>query len=263
MRPAARSTHCSSTRRGAAQAKYREALLAHAEDARQSRELLRIRTDVHVPFDLEQLSRTAVPIARALLRRCSHAAVPFARDGVRADGRCRRHATTTPSSTDAELAALGRRDPRARPVGTPRAARRTDRDSRGHRRARVLDSTRRGVVHPALSRAPCSVNAGPRRAARCSMPCGRCSKTDRLPKIGHDLKVRRDWCSHVRASTLDGPRLRHDARQLSAGSRRDRPHDLEDSALEHLGYKALSEEDVCGKGVKAATLGAAARAPRC
>jgi DNA polymerase I len=31
-------------------------------------------------------------------------------------------------------------------------------------------------------------------------------------------------------------------------------HPLEDSALEHLGYKALSEEDVCGRGAKATAL---------
>ena len=28
-------------------------------------------------------------------------------------------------------------------------------------------------------------------------------------------------------------------------------HPLEASALEHLGYKALTEEDVCGRGAKA------------
>ena len=28
-------------------------------------------------------------------------------------------------------------------------------------------------------------------------------------------------------------------------------HPLEDNALEHLGYKALTEEDVCGRGAKA------------
>jgi DNA polymerase-1 len=31
-------------------------------------------------------------------------------------------------------------------------------------------------------------------------------------------------------------------------------HPLEDTALEHLGYKALTEEDVCGRGAKAAPL---------
>jgi DNA polymerase-1 len=32
------------------------------------------------------------------------------------------------------------------------------------------------------------------------------------------------------------------------------PHDLEDLALEHIRYKAIREEDVCGKGVKALSL---------
>ena len=36
------------------QKKYRDALLANADEARQSRELLRIRTDVEVPFDAER-----------------------------------------------------------------------------------------------------------------------------------------------------------------------------------------------------------------
>src|SRR6476646_1475867 len=36
------------------QKRYREALLAHVEDAKASRELLRIRTDVDVPFDADR-----------------------------------------------------------------------------------------------------------------------------------------------------------------------------------------------------------------
>src|SRR5678816_564776 len=31
-------------------------------------------------------------------------------------------------------------------------------------------------------------------------------------------------------------------------------HPLEGSALEHLGYKALTEEDICGRGVKAVSI---------
>ena len=38
---------------------YREALLAHVDDARASRELLRIRTDMDVPFDAEAFSTRA------------------------------------------------------------------------------------------------------------------------------------------------------------------------------------------------------------
>ena len=37
-------------------------------------------------------------------------------------------------------------------------------------------------------------------------------------------------------------------------------HPLEETSLEHLGYKALTEEDVCGRGVKAvAAVAAVAR----
>ncbi len=39
-------------------------------------------------------------------------------------------------------------------------------------------------------------------------------------------------------------------------------HPLEGIALEHLGYKALTEEDVCGRGAKAIRFGATrARTP--
>ena len=40
------------------------------------------------------------------------------------------------------------------------------------------------------------------------------------------------------------------------------PHALETLALEHLGYKALTEEDVCGKGAKAMAAGGPARRRR-
>ena len=42
------------------QKRYREALLAHADEARRSRELLRIHTDVPVEFDID-----ALPLSRA------------------------------------------------------------------------------------------------------------------------------------------------------------------------------------------------------
>ena len=55
MRSTDRSTRCSRTRRRSSNKRYREGLLAHAEDARQSRELARIRTDVPVEFHAEAL----------------------------------------------------------------------------------------------------------------------------------------------------------------------------------------------------------------
>jgi DNA polymerase-1 len=47
-----------------AQKKYREALLAHADEARQSRELVRIHTDVPVPYDLESMRHRGPDRAR-------------------------------------------------------------------------------------------------------------------------------------------------------------------------------------------------------
>ena len=66
------------------QKKYREALLAHADEARSSRELLRIRTDVPIEFEVER----PVPRPRArLLTSFFRSSVPFAHDGVRAHRR--------------------------------------------------------------------------------------------------------------------------------------------------------------------------------
>ena len=63
--------------------RYREGLLAHADDAVQSRELARIRTDVPVEFHPED---AAVPrrVARAVLRAVHATRVPNARHRVRA-----------------------------------------------------------------------------------------------------------------------------------------------------------------------------------
>ena len=65
------------------QKKYREALLAHTAEARQSRELLRIHTNVPVEFDITAF-RYRGP-TRSLLRTLLGAGLPLAGDGVRAD----------------------------------------------------------------------------------------------------------------------------------------------------------------------------------
>ena len=67
------------------QKKYREALLAHTAEARQSRELLRIHERPgRVRYHRLPLSRTD---ARSLLRALLGAGLPLAGDGVRADSR--------------------------------------------------------------------------------------------------------------------------------------------------------------------------------
>ncbi len=77
-----------------------------------------------------------------------------------------------------------------------------------------------------------------------------------LQKIGHDLKF--DAIVLARHGVpLDG--LATDtmlASYLLDATRSSHP--LEELALEHAGYKALSEEDVCGRGAKAVSFRAIA-----
>ena len=67
------------------QKRYREGLLAHADDARTSRELARIRTDVPVTFDATPAVHAAPPLARCYALVLA-ARFPNARDRLRAHG---------------------------------------------------------------------------------------------------------------------------------------------------------------------------------
>jgi len=231
------------------QRKYREALLAHAEDARQSRELLRIRTDVDVPFDLDQFrfrgasrERCYELFSRLQFRSLVMEYAPTA-DAV---DTCYDAVTT-----DADLAALVDAI-----RGASRLALRVLPDSPIATRAGIAGlalaiSTRRAWYIP-LQQGTLLGEPGldVRQVLDALRPL---LEDERLPKIGHDLKA--DALVLARQGvTLKG--LAFDTMLASYLLDPTRSaHGLEDTALEHLGYKALSEEDVCGKGVKAATLG--------
>ena len=93
-------------------------------------------------------------------------------------------------------------------------------------------------------------------------------------------EVRRDRAGAARRRRCAGSTSTRCSR-ATCSTRRGPSHPLEDLALEHTGYKALTEEDVCGRGAKAVSLaraagrggarlrrrarrpGAAARADRC
>jgi DNA polymerase-1 len=68
-----------------AQKRHREGLLAHADDARMSRELARIRTDVPVTFDADAL-RLQGAVAGPVLQAVFGVGFPDARHRVRAVG---------------------------------------------------------------------------------------------------------------------------------------------------------------------------------
>ncbi len=230
------------------QKKYREALVEHAGEARSSRTLLTIRTDVPVPFDIEQFRyRGATREAcyelfselgfRSLVMEYAPTAESVARDYrlvtsredlemLAADlGRAGRFALRVVSATQAPL--------RADLVGlafatASRAARYVPlRHSGMHGCPQLAVEETLGVLAPAL-------------------------ENPAIEKIGHDLKFDRIVLARHGVG-LQG--LGVDTMLASYLLNATLPgHPLEDTALEHLGYKALTEDAVCGRAPKAVAL---------
>jgi DNA polymerase I len=238
--------------------RYREGLLQHADDARQSRELARIRVDVPVEFDPDAL-RYRGPTRQ----RCFE---HFTRMGFR--------------SLVMEYA------PTAETVGKDYAvvnslegakALAQELRSSGRFGFRVLpdapSAMRSGIVGLSFSTAPRQARyvpvgvdtepAGDLFGATTVAESGRTglAAADALAafkdvledpavvKVGHDLKfdaivlarhgvVLRglDTDTMIASYLLDATRS---------------SHPIEELALEHAGYKALREEDICGRGAKA------------
>ncbi len=223
--------------------RYREGLLGHAEDARQSRQLARIHTDCPVEFEPDSLRYRG-----ASQQRCFEL---FSRLGFR--------------SLVMEYA------PTAQTVGKDYAVV----DTLEGVRALAAELRRAGrFALRVLPDAPLAMRAGivglsfstgARHARYVSIGGGlgfeggvdvrdaMAALKDLLEdgavrKVGHDLKF--DAIVLARHGVvLQG--LETDtmlASYLVDATRSS--HRLEDLALEHAGYKALTEEDVCGRGVK-------------
>ncbi len=236
--------------------KPREALLTHRAAALQSRELVTIRTDVPLDVDFDTLKyrgasreRCYELFSRLAFRTLVNEYAPTA-DSIEKDYALVR--------TDEELAAL---------ISDLRAA--------GEFALRVIPSEPTamrasivGLAFSARDRQARYVPVGHEGAdgggndllSGASAPdqLDRRSTLERLrplledpslKKIGHDLKF--DVLVLARHGiTLAG--LEFDSMLASYLLDATRPgHPLEESSLEHLGYKALTEEDVCGRGAKA------------
>ena len=234
------------------QKRYREALLSHTDAARHSRELLRIRTDVDVPFDAEQFRYPG-----ANREACYDL---FSRLGFRSllmeyaptAATLTTHYATV--ATEEELSALVEALQRSEQIGLAVLT-----DSAGPMRAEVA-----GVA----------VSTGPRSAwyVPVGQPAvglldpggegvtleaivgalGPVLEDPAIVKIGHDLKTQAIVLAR-HGVTLRGAGLDTMIASYLIDPTRS-AHTLEDTALEHLGYKALTEEDVTGKGVKAVPL---------
>ena len=236
--------------------RYREGLQAHADEARQSQVLARIRTDVPVPFDAD-----AMRYRGATRERCFRI---FNELGFRAFvGEYAPTADTISKtyrivSTEADLGTLA-----ARLRSAGRFAMRVLPDAPSAMRA--------GIVGIAFSTAPRDADyiptghRGPapslvEEAAEVpTIAVGTVLDALRpvledpaIGKSGHDLKF--DAIMLARHGvTLQG--LETDTMLTSYLIDATRAeHRLEDLALEHVSYKALKEEDVCGRGAKAISL---------
>ncbi|PYR13325.1 MAG: DNA polymerase I [Acidobacteria bacterium] len=228
--------------------RYREGLQAHAGDARQSQELARIRTNVPVEFDPE-----AVRFRGGSREQCFRI---FNELGFRAF--VAEYAPTADTiaktyrvvNTEADLRALVERlkeagafvlrvlpdQPSAMRAGVVGLAFSTE--------ARVADYVPTG--HRALG----SVASLPIETALTVLrPVLEDAST---PKSGHDLKFDAIMLARhgVRLQGLGTDTML--TSYLVDATRSE--HKLEDLALEYTSYKALKDEDVCGRGAKSVSL---------
>jgi DNA polymerase I len=234
------------------QKRYREALQTHADSARQSRELLRIRTDVPISFGphaftfaganrercyelfsqlgfrslLMEYAPTAATIEKRYDLVVDEAALTRVVEAVRVAGRFGLHVlsdgTNAMSAPILGIAiATATRTAWYIPVGQPGVG--------------LLDAGDSGLPLTTILAA-----------------LGPLVSDASIAKIGHDLKAATvllgrygvelaglDFDSMIGSYLIDPTRS---------------AHTLEDTALEHLGYKAILEEDLTGKGPKAVPL---------
>ena len=239
------------------QKKYREALTNHRDEALRSQQLVTIRTDVPLELDLEALryrgpdrDRCFELFSRLSFRALRNEFAPAA-ESVRAD-----YVTIqTLEALDAcvadiaaagevgvRIVADGRSPLRATPLGIALST--ADRQARflpvrpdGHDRGDLLDT---GDEPKPLLLSAVLERLRP------------VLEDEAVRKFGHDLKFEVELLARY-GVTLRG--LTCDSMLASYLLDANRPgHTIEQTALDHLGYKALTIEEVCGRGAKATPL---------
>ena len=225
--------------------RYRNALLAHAEDALQSRDLVQIRTDVPVQFDAEAVRYRGPSAARCFelfsslgFRTLLADYAPTART-VESDYAIVRSAADLEAVVSAVrdagrcglcVLADTRHAMRARVVGLALSA--------GWRHARYIPlGHRASLTEPGLDAVTALRLLGPLLG------------DPRVRKCGHDLKA-----DAIVLALADAPLAGVDVDTMIASYLLDATrstHQLEDLALEHVSYKPISPEEVLGREAKA------------
>jgi DNA polymerase-1 len=235
--------------------KQRDALTTHRQDALRSRQLVTIRTDVPLDIDFESLryrgasrERCYELFTRLAFRTLVNDYAPTA-DTIQKDYQL----VTTQADLDILIGELRRAGEfafriipdtpsamRARIVGIAFSTR--DREARyvplGHQNG----DTKEDLLTSTSAPAQVDVNAALDRLRPVF-------EDDLVRKTGHDVKfemiVLAGHGIALRGVAFDSMLASYLLDATRSG------HPLEDTSLEHLGYKALTDEDVCGRGAKA------------
>jgi len=230
--------------------KRREALITHADDARQSRELARIRVDVPVAFEAETLKYRGPSRQKCFTLFSSLGFRTLVADfAPTAETSSREYAVVT--SLD-EVDALAKEIRAAGRVGLAAIA-----TAESAVRADIVGwafATKTGAAHyiPVAHTGLADTPNLPVREVLARL--GPVLADAGIKKVGHDLKfatIALGREGHV----LGGADIDTEIASYLVDATRS-SHDLAGLALERATYRAMSDQDVIGRGVKAVTLDA-------
>lgn len=231
-----------------AQKRYREALIEHADSARASRELARIRVDVPVTFDADALTYRGPNRERCYELFTSLGFRTLVQEfAPTAENAARDYAV---AATAEELEALARELGSARRFGVAAISASTSTVSAhiagwafapAAGRARYVPTGHAGLADPP--------NVSPQDFARMLGPA---LADPAIEKVGHDMKFV-SLASARAGITLGGPIADTLVMSYLVDATRS-SHALDSLALERTNYRAATEESVAGKGAKALPL---------
>jgi DNA polymerase-1 len=228
--------------------RYREGLLANVESARQSKELARIRTDVPVSFEPESLKYRGASRERAFRIFTELGFRAFAHEYAPTASSIQKRYRTVETVED-----LRTLSEELRRAGQFALRVLTDQPSamRGSIVGLAFSTAPRDAVYvPTGHRGLGAVPSVPTTAALDALKD--VLEDSSIGKIGHDLKF--DAILLARHGVkLRGLELDTMLSSYLIDATRSE-HRLEDLALELVSYRAIPEEDVCGRGAKAVSL---------